>query len=280
VNGVRIHVLSDLHCEFEPYTPSLAATEADVVVLAGDINVKARGVAWARETFDCPVVYVAGNHEYYGGHLDTTMEKMRAESCDRVRVMDNDEWIIGGVRFLGATGWIDYTSTGDSRQAKMDAYNGLNDYKKIRAAGYRKLQASDLVLRNHASLAWLRERLAEPFDGATVVVTHYAPSMFSIDGNTGDDVEHWRNVEQWRKIQGSGGGRVGSTYINERAHLDASYANSWESLMDEHSVLWIHGHTHHAISYNCGISHVVSNPRGYPGEFTGFDPDFLIYYGD
>lgn len=271
---MKIHVLSDLHCEFEPYTPSLAAYEADIVVLAGDIDIKARGVAWARSAFSCPVVYVPGNHEFYGGHLDTTLEKMRAASCDRVRVMDNDEWITGGVRFLGATAWTDYTSTGDSRLAKWDAYNGLNDFKKIRAAGYRKAQANDFVFRNHITLAWLSERLAEPFDGNTVVVTHHAPSMFSVDGNVGGD------IEQWRKIQSSGGDKIGSTTIKPRAHLDASYANNWDSIMYEHSVLWIHGHTHHAISYNCGISHVVSNPRGYPGEFTGFNPDFLIRYGD
>jgi len=34
---------------------------------------------------------------------------------------------------------------------------------------------------------WLRRQLAEPFDGATVVVTHHAPSMGSLDP---DDISH------------------------------------------------------------------------------------------
>lgn len=59
---MRVHLLSDLHNEFDPFIPS--AVDADVVILAGDINVKARGVRWAMQVFPCPVLYVPGNHEY------------------------------------------------------------------------------------------------------------------------------------------------------------------------------------------------------------------------
>lgn len=87
-------VLSDLHTEFEKLTPSLVVSEADVVVLAGDIGTNARGVEWARSAFSCPVIYVPGNHEFYSkGRLDRTLEKMRAAACERVCVLDNDEWI-------------------------------------------------------------------------------------------------------------------------------------------------------------------------------------------
>ena len=62
---MRIHVLSDLHLEFSPFAPQVTA--ADVVILAGDIHVKGRGVPWARQAFEGPVLYVPGNHEFYGG---------------------------------------------------------------------------------------------------------------------------------------------------------------------------------------------------------------------
>ena len=67
---MRIHLLSDLHNEFSPFTPEVL--ETDVVILAGDIDVKTRGVDWAKRAFSGPVLYVPGNHEFYGGHLTHT----------------------------------------------------------------------------------------------------------------------------------------------------------------------------------------------------------------
>ncbi len=195
---MKIHILSDLHTEFAQYIPSDVALDVDLVILAGDIGTKGRGVEWARKAFNSPVIYVAGNHEYFREHIDNTLEKMRAASCERVRVLDNEEWIINGVRFLGATCWTDFSSTGNSILAKYEAQRGLNDYRKIRTAGYRKVVPDDFVLRNHFSFSWLRDRLGEPFAGPTVVVTHHAPSMLSF----GND-----------RAEGS------------ESHLDASYAN-------------------------------------------------------
>jgi Icc-related predicted phosphoesterase len=269
---MKIHLLSDLHNEFERYSPSLAAKQADIVVLAGDIDVKARGMDYARHAFACPVIYVPGNHEFYGGHLDATLEKMRAKTCDRVRVMDNDEWIFKGVRFIGATCWTDYSSAGDVLLAQWGAVQELNDFKKIRAAGYRKLQTGDLVMRNHRSLKWLHERLAERFDGPTVVVSHHAPSMLSIGNALAEDSDY---VKRWNMAVGSSS-KMGSTYIKDISHLDASYANPWDALMGNSITLWLHGHTHHAVDYQIKGTRIVSNPRGYPGETTGFDCELLV----
>tara|TARA_Y100001951_G_scaffold29059_1_gene22757 strand:+ start:3955 stop:4086 length:132 start_codon:yes stop_codon:yes gene_type:complete len=43
---MRIHLLSDLHNKFSTYIPSVV--DADILILAGDINVKARRVEWAK----------------------------------------------------------------------------------------------------------------------------------------------------------------------------------------------------------------------------------------
>jgi predicted phosphodiesterase len=65
---MKIRILSDLHLEFRHWTPPEA--DADVIVLAGDIHVGIHGVEWARRSFPLnPVVYVPGNHEFYGGHM-------------------------------------------------------------------------------------------------------------------------------------------------------------------------------------------------------------------
>ena len=65
---MNIAIYSDLHNEFSEYIPP--KTDADLMVLAGDINVLERGVEWANEVFCCPVIYVCGNHEFYRGHID------------------------------------------------------------------------------------------------------------------------------------------------------------------------------------------------------------------
>lgn len=108
---MKVLIYSDLHNEFDRFIPP--DVSADVVVLAGDIDLQARGVLWANETFTTPVVYCVGNHERYKGHLDRTVEKMKSVAAPHVHVMENESLILGNVRFLVATGWTDFGSTGD-----------------------------------------------------------------------------------------------------------------------------------------------------------------------
>lgn len=62
---MKLHVLSDLHTELADFSPP--ATDADVVILAGDIGVGFGGIEWASHRFpDAFVVYIPGNHEFYG----------------------------------------------------------------------------------------------------------------------------------------------------------------------------------------------------------------------
>ena len=50
----------------------------NLVVLAGDIANGAAGIEWAKRTFSGPVIYLAGNHEYYEGEFDSVQQAMRA----------------------------------------------------------------------------------------------------------------------------------------------------------------------------------------------------------
>ena len=96
---MKLHILNDLHIEFEDFAPP--ATDADVMILAGDIGVGVDGVRWAEERFpNQPVIYVPGNHEFY--HHDLLLiEELKAETPDHIHVLNNDQVVIGGVRFLG-----------------------------------------------------------------------------------------------------------------------------------------------------------------------------------
>jgi predicted phosphodiesterase len=244
--AMRIHLLSDLHNEFSPFNPEDLDTH--VVILAGDIDVKTRGVKWASRAFTCPVLYVPGNHEFYGGHLSHTLRKLRAAQGAQVHVMDRDEVIIGGVRFLGATMWTDFAATDNPPMASLNAQNGMNDFRQIRTENYRRIRPADLVAESVKTRDWLHTMLSKPFSGKTVVITHHAPSLRSLKENP-----------------------------HAGTHMDAAYANRWEDLMGGDAMaLWVHGHSHMAVDYDVAGTRVVCNPRGYPGEETGFNAGLVI----
>lgn len=77
---MRLHVLSDLHLEFSDFPPPIVDT--DVVILAGDIGLRSSGVDWASRKFENKkVIYVAGNHEFYGADRTAVIYDLKAK-CD------------------------------------------------------------------------------------------------------------------------------------------------------------------------------------------------------
>jgi predicted phosphodiesterase len=248
---VRLHVLSDLHLERERFAPP--AVDADVVVLAGDVWTGQRGVQWAREWADKrPVVYVAGNHEFYGHALPELIGDLRAAAAGSpVRVLENDELTIAGVRFLGCTLWSDFDFDGAERRAASMRVCArvVNDYAYVRAGhGGRTLAPEDTLTVHLESRRWLEQRLAEPYGGPTVVVTHHAPLIR---------------------------GRPAAALLRAVA---GAFASDLTALMGADRVaLWIFGHTHRAADLDVRGTRVISNPRGYPHEpVAGFDPSYVI----
>jgi len=246
---MRIHLLSDLHNEFSTYIPSIV--DADMVILAGNIDVKARGVEWAKQAFKIPVLYVLGNHEYYRGHMPRTLGKMRTAClASHVQVLERDTVVIGGTRFLGATMWTDFSATSNKPLASITAQSLINDYRQIRAgANFRRIKPGDLAAEALKTRDWLLNKLAEPFSGPTVVIMHHAPLLRSLAESP-----------------------------HSGSHLDAAYANEWLDLMgDERVAVWVHGHSHTAVDYHEAGTRIVCNPRGYPNENTGFDQDLIVH---
>ena len=128
---MRIHILSDLHNEFDEYVPSPTARSADILILAGDIDVGLRGMEWADRTFSQQVIYVPGNHEFYHHSLEKTLEEMRNFRSDKARLLDQDELVVGDFRFLCTTAWTDFAATGDQTIAAIHAKQMLNDFSYI-----------------------------------------------------------------------------------------------------------------------------------------------------
>ena len=218
---VKIQILADLHLEFGHV--EIPRTDADVGVLAGDVACGLAGLEWIGKMFpDQPVIYVAGNHEYYGHALPWLTNKLRARATGNIHFLENGSVEFGSVRFLGCTLWTDFELYGPDiaqRRCMDAARSALTDYARVRHdPDFRRLRPDDTARFHRESRAWLAQELARPFGGATVVVTHHAPSIRSVAPQYQDDP------------------------------LTAAFASNLEEFVCDNEIcLWVHGHTHHCV---------------------------------
>lgn len=242
---MKLNVLSDLHLSRGALP--LPATDADAVVLAGDIARPREAISWA-SGFAKPVLYVPGNHEFYGGSIPGTVAELKRLSAGTgIRVLDNDEALIDGVRFLGTTLWTDFMlfGEGEKRQAAtQEAQRFMRDFSSIRVSeALFTPEASAALFTQHA--AWLESKLAEHHSGPTVVITHHAPSRQSIHPRFADSL------------------------------LNACFVSDAERLIDgSRARLWIHGHTHDSFDYVVNGTRVLCNARGYAKNGVNENPLF------
>jgi hypothetical protein len=166
---MKLNILSDLHLGQGLLEPP--RNDADVVVLAGDIARPAQAVAWALG-IGKPVLYVPGNHEFYGSSVAGTKASLK-QLCagSLVHILDDDEAVIGGVRFLGSTLWTDFLLFGEheGRTAAFgQALRFMRDYSRIHLDdGLEQLFTpldSAALFQRHAG--WLARKLATPHPGA------------------------------------------------------------------------------------------------------------------
>jgi predicted phosphodiesterase len=257
---MRLLILSDLHLDlWRERAPRIDPTisRPDAVVLAGDIHKGGSAVKWAAETFPgLPVIYVSGNHENYGRTLEEAEEEIREECRQHMNVhyLNCDDAAIDGVRFLGCTLWTDYLLFGAAHRwsAMLKAREAMNDYRLIRLRKHdcRTLHPVDTVRIHAQHRAWLERKLAQPFSGKTIVVTHMAPSALSIAPKYETDL------------------------------TSAAFASRLEGLVAQ-ADLWVHGHMHRSFSYRIEKCRVVCNPCGYMTRSGGtendlFDSNFVM----
>ncbi|MBU1200789.1 metallophosphoesterase [Patescibacteria group bacterium] len=235
---MKIHILSDIHNEFEEF--KIPKTDADILILAGDIHVGAKGIDWiTRQDVGVPVLYIIGNHEYYHHTYPDILEEIRNQAKNtNIHILENDVFTYNGVNFLGCTLWTDFKLYGDFHVASVIATQQINDFRIIRMNSASKkfspLSAADAYYK---SKNWLSRELLKRKHEKNVVITHHAPSMQSI----------------------------GCEYKNDV--LSASFASNLEEFILSHNIqLWIHGHVHTKLSYKIGDTKIVCNSRGYPQE--------------
>ena len=234
---MKIQLASDLHLEFLGQWARQAsliepAPGADLLVLAGDIHHGTQAVEVFAD-WPVPVLYLAGNHEFYGRSWEQTRADLRSACAGtNVTFLDNDVIEFDGVRVLGCTLWTDFRLPG-ARQARhmREVERGLNDYRLIRTqAG--KLRTPDTLADHERSRRWLERELAKPFGGKTVVATHHRPHPLSI-------------APQFA------GNALNAGFVSDLTPLLANVD------------LWLHRHVHDSFDYRVGGCRVVANPAGY-----------------
>lgn len=235
---MRIQIASDLHQEFARRLvadgmPVVHVPGADVLVLAGDIG-PVSDVVRIYGNFPVPVVYVLGNHEFYG--QDWAEERTHAQALAKgtmVHVLDNQELVLGGVRFLGATLWTDYALDGTPSLSASRVSAALSDFRGLIRNGERLFTAQDALADHQRSRAWLQAELVKPFAGKTVLVTHHGVHPKSVHPQYRGDV------------------------------INPGFVSNLGPLLQQVD-LAIHGHIHNTRDYQVKRCRVVANPRGYP----------------
>ena len=246
---MKLHIISDLHSEFEDF--EYVKTGSDLVVLAGDTNLKTKGALWALDTIkDKPVVYILGNHEYYGAAYPKLVHSLK-ELCEgtNIHVLENDSFTYQGVNIIGCTLWTDFELFGDPRIYGYECQQIMTDYRKIRLSPkYSKLRSIDVAAIHKRSLSWLESELQKSAGSKAVVISHHAPSPASLPLERASETS------------------------------SAAYASQLEYIMEKYSPsLWVHGHIHISSDYKVGLCRVVCNPRGYPDERNpNFKPDLVV----
>ena len=243
---MRIRVLSDLHQEFgEVDVPDVPC---DCVILAGDVSTKQSGLKWILKRFrDVPVIYLCGNHEFYGARYPRLIEKLREQAKGtNVHFLENDFVTIGGIHLFGCTLWTDMALFGNWVDGAAEAGAVMNDYRRVRNSEhhYAHLSPRDTRTAHLASLAAMREFFAAHDAMHSVIVTHHAPSILSLPER--------RRTEE----------------------VSCAYASRLDDFILEYQPrLWIHGHIHHSNDYLIGQTRILANPRAYPDDPNEtFDP--------
>ncbi|WP_273150756.1 metallophosphoesterase [Methylophaga thiooxydans] len=250
---MKIQLHSDIHIEGRAGF-AIPQMRSDVIILAGDIDVGMKGLRWAQHLtriHDKPVIYIAGNHEFYRHDYHQLLEEMRryASEYENLFFLEKEEVVINGVRFLGTTLWTNYYHEMGvvQRDKNMTVLNDtLNDHRLIKVGDVR-FSAKNAYREHEIAANWLRIKLNEHFKGKTVVVTHHAPSK-----------------------------KCNHPVYGENP-LSPGFVSNLEDLV-KMADLWCYGHTHASLDINIGKCRLISNQPGYQRERspTPYDEDLAI----
>ena len=212
----------------------------------------------ARKTVESAdrILYVPGNHEYYGNDIEVARGELARQCLEHgVTLLDRGAITIDDVRFIGATVWTDLRLEGVVGEpwAHREVGQSLSDF----TGAIRDRNATDGLFttqesaRRHAEdRAFIESELSNARDsGLTpVVISHHAP--------------HRKCIRPW--------------FAKNR--LNPGFASDLEEFIARYQPpLWVHGHMHDRVDEWLGDTHIIANPHGYSHvEGHSFDPALVL----
>ena len=271
-----IRIYSDIHLDFDVtsknfdfsmlWVPEALQTDKETtLILAGDLWHAKKpydydSQSWLKtlsEKFQY-IIVVLGNHDFWGGNFpkeyDNYEKAFKEQNLNNVYLLQDNIIEIGNNKFIGGTLWTDYL---DSNPIAMEmAENGpMKDYKFIKyGIAYQRIRAKHLLSAHIKTKNFIFTNAVKEFPEQKIwVITHHLPTIRSIP-------------EEYLTDK-----RSKSMYENALYYSDLD-AEIKKVQID----FWIHGHTHQFQEYFIGKTLIISNPRGYTGEDTLYNPWYLL----
>lgn len=231
---MKIGLISDIHHEFY-HDESLYENkeDIDVLVIAGDMVPGATKAIAALQRFaenHGTLIYVPGNHEYYGTSINEFDDKLRefSQRNGNIHFLNPGFVKLGDVTFIGAALWTNFA--GDPA-SKLASQYSISDFRYI-----KKFTTDDAenMFHEHKKFFESSYRIME---GKKIFISHWLPARQCI-------------AEQWCKPQ--------------HMTLNDYFANNLGDWIDGlRDSTWFFGHTHDQVHVNIGETICHANPYGY-----------------
>lgn len=254
---MNLHPVSDLHIAKGEIVEPLPLC-ADVLVLAGDViegasNVQAIAAAAKNYIEACrPVLFVAGNHEFFGSIYAQAIRSLHRE-CAKLGItfLHNRALTIEGVDFFGATLWTSFVLPGmsDKRGNISTGAHFMPEYRMCWTdkRGGQPLSPDYTIRAHNKSRRLLEKFLFLKSNRPKCVITHHAPSLQGV-------------APRYR----------GST-------TTAAFVTNMEPMIAQHGPhVWVFGHTHFHVDKMLMRTRLFSNPRGYTSQREDFKPSKTV----
>ena len=252
---MKLHIMSDLHLDFTKMSvDDIDFNPESILLLAGDLGEQKLAVDFVIDLSKKVkhTIWIMGNHEYYSGDLNKTVDIIKADleakngKSKNITVTDQAVVEIDDVVFICATLWTDFLYGNELIMQQAKSY--MADYTCI-LDGNRLVTPNTIYWIHLRDVAFIEDAVKEHKGKKIVLMTHTAPSAKSID-------------EQYRGGQG-----------NEFFYSPLDYIMEGS----EDIVLWVHGHTHASMDYMVHKTHVICNPRGYTSKYQYRPPENLAF---
>jgi Icc-related predicted phosphoesterase len=225
---MKFKLLSDLHLEFyNRYR-------------GGDIHVGKKAEPWIKKM--CrrfkEVIYIHGNHEYYGNeYYDVLDFWQNVDMPKNFTFLQDNYCAIGNVRIFGACLWTDVTDAFNVWHGRkmMTDYNVIK-FNHMKNGQLRKLNVQDTNNFHQETVQKLQQWLQVPWKGKTIVMTHHLPHPACTH-------------EKWK------GNNLNDFFMTDLEHIIERFDID----------VWCHGHTHDNVDVKVHGTRILCNPMGYHG---------------